>query len=571
MLFFLFASVSSQAQKITIALSSPQTVKAGVKLPSASYKDSASAVKSLSDFLVEWHKKGYLEASIDSIIKVGPRWIVVLYVGEPYRFASIKRGSLPLPLANKVGYSPKQFRGSTLNIREIYSLEQKIIKAAENNGYPFASIGLDSISIDDKHRLTASFKYDPGPFITVDSLIVVGTYDVKYKFFQRLVRIKKKDAFSQSKIIQSTVILGELPYVKIMANPEAYMLNGTARITYYLEKRKANVIDGYVGFMPNATAKNKLLVTGELRLDLKNLFRSGKTVMIHWQRYNEQSQYLKLYYEHPRFLGSGIDVSGLLEIMKQDTSFLNINKELKMSQQMGTLGKLDIFFGAKSGRILSQKSNTDTLNLAYGDFNNYIYGVGYMLNRLDNFFYPKRGLRLTGKVSLGNKTILENPFYGSDAYKNISTHSVQLNVEAMAEKFIRLSTKNILMGRINLAQVSNNKNSMYLNDFYRVGGLRTLRGFNENQFYVSQHAIGTVEYRFHTDEESYLLVFTDQAFISNPYVANGTAEYVFGLGAGISFTTQAGVFNFVYSVGQSSTQKLSLTLSKIHFGLVSKF
>jgi len=565
------ACVNARAQKISITLSSPQHVKTGVKFSSSSYKDSVSAVKSLSDFLVELHKKGYLEASIDSIIQNGTQWVAVLYVGETYRYASIRRGSLPLPLANKVGYSMKQFNGSVLNIREIYKLEQKIIKIAENNGYPFASIGLDSIQFDEKNQLSACFRYHAGPFITIDSLVIIGNYDVKYKFYQRLVRIKKGDEFSQSDINQSDKILAELPYLKVMAPPEVLMVNKTARITYYLEKRKANVLDGYVGFLPNANNNNKLLITGDVKLELKNLFRSGKTVAVNWKRYNEQSQDFKLYYEHPRFIGTGVDVSGLLEITRQDTSFLNINRELKISQQLGGSGKLDAFLGLKTGRILSQAANTDTLNLKYGDFNNYTYGVGYTLNKLDNIFYPKRGLYFTTKVYIGSKTIKESPFYGSDSYKNVALKSIQLNVEVRIEKFVRLSTKNVVMGRLNLAQVSNNKNSMYLNDFYRVGGLKTLRGFNENQYYVSQFAVGTLEYRFHTDEESYLLLFTDQAVISNPYFDNGKAEYLFGLGAGISFSTQAGVFNFVYSVGQSSTQKLSLTLSKIHFGLVSKF
>lgn len=569
--WFVFACLAVHAQKISLALSSPQSVKTGVKFPEASYKDSVSAVKSLSDFLLELHKKGYLEASVDSIIQNGSKWLAVLYVGEVYRFAEVKRGSLPLPLANKVGYHAKQFRGAVFDIRELYKLEQKIIKTAENNGYPFASIGLDSIEIDEGKNLTASFRYEPGPFITIDSLAIVGNYEVKYKFLQRLVRIKKGDEFSQAKINQSDAILGELPYLKVMSPPQAYMVNGTSRITYYLEKRKANVLDGYVGFLPNAAKNNKLLITGDVRLELKNLFRSGKIVFVNWQRFNEQSQFFKMYYEHPRFIGTGIDVSGLLEITRQDTSFLNINRELKISQQLGATGKLDFFIGLRTGRILSQRANTDTLNLAFGDFNNYTYGLGYTLNKLDNFFYPKRGLFFTTKVFMGSKTIQKNPFYGEATYKDIKTQTFQLNVEAMVEKYIRLSKKNILMSRLNLGQIFNDKKSLFLNDFYRVGGLRTLRGFNENQYYVSQFAVGTIEYRFHTDEESYLLLFTDQAFVANPYIDNGNPEYVFGLGAGISFTTQAGVFNFVYSVGQSSTQKLSLTLSKIHFGLVSKF
>ena len=568
--FFLVSLTPLFGQKITISFSSPQSVK-GVKLSATSYKDSSTAVKSLQFFLVELHQKGYLEAAIDTVLKSGTNWTAVLYLGKVYKYATIDRGSLPLPLANKVGFSAKKFRGGAFNIGEIYRLERRIIKIAENSGYPFASIGLDSIQFDDQNRLHTSFKYVAGPFITIDSLAIVGNYEVKYKFFQRLIRIKKKDEFSQLKINQSNNILKELPYVQVMAPPEAYIANGTTRITYFLEKRKANLIDGYVGFLPNAAKNNKLLVTGDLKLELKNLFRSGKTFIVNWQRFNEQSQYFKVYYEHPRIFGAGLDLGGLLEITRQDTSFLNINREMKASQQLGLVGKLDLFIGLKTGRVLSQRSNTDKLKLAYGDFNNYTYGVGYSLNKLDNFFYPKRGVYFTTKVFLGNKTILQNPFYSDATYVNVKKKTYQLNVEAMIEKYVSVSKRNVILTRLKYGQVFNDKGSLFLNDFYRIGGLKTLRGFNENQFYVSQFGIASLEYRFQTDEESYLLLFTDQAFIANPFVDKGNAEYLFALGAGISFTTPAGVFNFVYSVGQSSTQKLSLTLSKIHFGLVSKF
>ena len=30
---------------------------------------------------------------------------------------------------------------------------------------------------------------------------------------------------------------------------------------------------------------------------VKNLFRSGKTFIVNWQRFNEQSQYFKVYYD----------------------------------------------------------------------------------------------------------------------------------------------------------------------------------------------------------------------------------------------------------------------------------
>jgi translocation and assembly module TamA len=109
-----------------------------------------------------------------------------------------------------------------------------------------------------------------------------------------------------------------------------------------------------------------------------------------------------------------------------------------------------------------------------------------------------------------------------------------------------------------------------LSDLYRIGGLKTLRGFNENNYYASDYAIYTLEYRYFTDESSYVMLFLNQAYFDNQ-LNNNYTDWPLGFGTGISFTTKAGVFQFIYALGQAKDQPINLNLSKIHFGLVSRF
>jgi len=67
------------------------------------------------------------------------------------------------------------------------------------------------------------------------------------------------------------------------------------------------------------------------------------------------------------------------------------------------------------------------------------------------------------------------------------------------------------------------------------------------------------------------LLFHDQGYLVNQLSAANREDYPRGFGAGVSFATPAGVFNFVYSLGSSKDQKLNLNLSKIHFGITSRF
>ena len=98
-----------------------------------------------------------------------------------------------------------------------------------------------------------------------------------------------------------------------------------------------------------------------------------------------------------------------------------------------------------------------------------------------------------------------------------------------------------------------------------------MRGFDEYFFFASTYGIGTLEYRLFTAEDSYVLLFYDQGYYRSDLEKSKAEGLPLGVGGGISFSTGAGIFQLVYSVGKSEQQPMSLRASKIHFGITSKF
>ena len=125
-----------------------------------------------------------------------------------------------------------------------------------------------------------------------------------------------------------------------------------------------------------------------------------------------------------------------------------------------------------------------------------------------------------------------------------------------------------LRGQVQFIESKN----LFLNELLRVGGLQNLRGFDPNSFFVSRYGLLGAEWRFYFEERSYLMAFAEQAAVwahtrrNEPYLDLPTSA-----GAGISFATKTGVFYFVYAMGNSKTQPISVINSKIHFGLISQF
>lgn len=98
-----------------------------------------------------------------------------------------------------------------------------------------------------------------------------------------------------------------------------------------------------------------------------------------------------------------------------------------------------------------------------------------------------------------------------------------------------------------------------------------MRGFVENQFYTSTFGIANLELRAMFSQETYFLVFFDQSALIDELQLSQEVEFPFGTGAGFSFSTSAGIFNFVFALGKSSSQPFSMEYSKIHFGYISRF
>jgi translocation and assembly module TamA len=570
--FLLFASAQGQATfslKI-IPIDQEQTFKRLIKYKQ-DFPDSLSPRFELSRMVNGLHNEGYLSATIDSIFFEAKNIHAYLLIGERYEWSSLRKGNVNDLVLEKTGFKEKFYRNELFHYQDFARLEQKIIQYAENHGFPFASVGLDSIEIDG-NTINAVLKYSQGPLIIFDTLDVQGKSRTKKKFLARHLRILAGQPFSQERITNMDRLLRELPYISKSREPIIVFNRNKAKVTVFIDDRKTNQVDGIVGFLPNSATNSKLLVTGEMNLNLKNLFGTGKNIQVEWKKFKQQSQVLDLGYLQPKLLGSNLDLSLNLNLLKQDSTFINVNRKLTFIQNLSGRGKVSFFTGLKTSRQLITKSNLiDSTTLpAFGDFDYYTYGIGYNWNNLNDLFYPHRGWAISFQGFTGNKKIITSSTINEGIYKNLHVHSIQFSFNANIEKYFKLSKKGVLMTRLNSGSLFNN-NNIFLNDLFRVGGLKTLRGFNENNFFASRYGVASVEYRFFTDETSYLLLFYDQGYIYNQLDLQHKQDYPLGFGAGISFQTPAGVFNFIYSLGASSTQKLSFNLSKIHFGLVSRF
>ena len=154
-------------------------------------------------------------------------------------------------------------------------------------------------------------------------------------------------------------------------------------------------------------------------------------------------------------------------------------------------------------------------------------------------------------------------------YQGIALHSIEYAGDLLAALFVPLGGRNVLKMQLQGAFIAGP--DLLENEVYRIGGLGSLRGFDDLSIFASSYAVGTVEYRFIMDQNAFLHLFYDQAAYQDISIGKGVQDTPFGFGTGISFETKTGIFSLDYALGKQFGAAIDPRIGKIHFGLVSLF
>lgn len=534
-----------------------------------SNRDTLQVNKQIQNVINELYAESFFYSKVTKVYWVQDTCKLEISIGNRLKISHLKKGTLPDWLLRKIDFKESYFNNQNFKPDNLSKLFKKIISYSENNGYPFSNIHLDSVQIVD-NKIIASVDFNIGPFFKFDTLILSGKSKIRRQFLENYLRIEPGQPFDQQKIENIERSIKQLPYIILNGPIGVFFNEGKVRIELILEDKKSSQVDGILGLLPNSKKDGGVLLTGEFNLLLRNLFQTGKMLKGEWKRFQEESQQLNLEYYHPNVFTSDFDVSGSFNFLKQDSTFLNVNEKLSFFYRFKRNGKLSLNLAYISSRI----GNNSTFKSAsvlpgYSDYDYVSYGLGYDYNQLDNLFYPRRGFLIHVDASIGNKNVIKNAQFDEKLYKGINTQSAMLIGNIAIEKYFRIKGNSILLLKTVGGKISNS--SIFFNDLYRLGGLKTIRGFNDNYFYASDYNINTLEFRQYLDESSYLLIFAEQSYIYHNLTASKQLDYPYSLGFGISFTSGPGIFSFIYSVGKSKQQQMDLNQSKIHFGIVSRF
>ncbi|HEX6849338.1 MAG TPA: hypothetical protein VF144_20275, partial [Chitinophagaceae bacterium] len=391
---------------------------------------------------------------------------------------------------------------------------------------------------------------------------------------EKLLRISKK--------------IKELSFVE-EEQPSNMSLLGTGSVlNLYLKQRRSSQVNALIGFLPNndQLSSKKLLITGEANVHLQNAFGGGEALGLNWQQLQVKSPRLNIFYRHPYLFNSPLGVDFSFDMLRKDSSYLNINLNLggRYALSESQSGKI---FIQHLQTIVSQGGVNEALVIAsktlpdIADVSTLGLGVEFENNKTNYRFNPRSGYGFTVGGSGGTKKIKKNneilelkdpsdpAFDFEGLYDTVKLKSYQIRLLGAIAKYFPIGKQGTFKTALNSGAILSD--IIYRNELYQVGGYKLLRGFDEESEYLSQYIVATLEYRYLIGLNSFFYGFVDGGWgRNNSHSANYTHSY-FGTGLGLALETKAGIFNLAWAVGKRDDTQFNLRQSKIHFGFVNYF
>ncbi len=583
--------VSSFAQQTTTSINvfnlSVHYKDSVIERQSSTIKTTFANSQQLYDYVNNLPKnlstKGYPTASVDSVWEIENTVHIDLYFGTKYDWVKLKVNPTDKTILARAGYVEKNFVNKPLNFSEVNVLKERLLNIFENEGYPFATIYLDSVNIlDDK--ISASLLINKVLLYKIDSIKNYGKLKLNSKFLQRYLGISNGSSYNREKLKDVDRKMLELPFAETIQSSYLNMLGSGATLNLNVNNKKSSEASAIFGFLPDANATGKFQLTGDVNFDLKNVFGAGEGLLFKYQSLQPKSPRLNIGFDKPYIFQTPFGLNFLFELFKKDSSFLQINAQLGLQLSLSNY---------QSGKILLQWQNTnllqggiDTANIIQQkklpdiiDVKSTNVGITYEYRKTNYRFNPLNGNELVFTALVGIKNIKKNneilllktPGYNyASLYDSINLRSYQLRLKLIAAHYFQLSKTSTFKAGINTGIYSSP--TIFRNEVFQIGGFKTLRGFDEESIYATQYAVLTSEYRALLSLNSYFFGFIDLGTTKTKYQGVSANNFFIGAGLGMVYETKAGLLNLSFALGKRNDVPFGLRqASKIHFGYINYF
>jgi hypothetical protein len=542
-LFLIFGTnCFSQAFQLKIIGSSASEDKV---IDSLTYNSIHTNAKNISDEVNSMSQRlskiGYIEnQTLENTKENDSSYIAKFSLGERIKSIYIYIGRNPE--INDIVSLDKKKDTLVMPYGEIESFLNKTLQKLEQNGFALAKLKLINIQ-KRNNSLYAELQFESGQPRQLNAIVVkFGESNKKNSFPEgHLKQINRKyhnSTFNQDVVRKIHDDFDKFSFVNQIKNPEILFTKDTTKVYVYLEKRKSNTFDGFIGFANNE--KSKLVFNGYLDLALENTLKVGEQFSLYWKSDGNNQKTFKTSIDLPYIFKSPIGLKAQLYIFKQDSIYQNTKTSIDLGYFVDYNTRIYLGYqstessdiqNTNSGSISDYKNSFLTANLEYTKFD------------LVNSTFPKKTI-LSITMGLGKRATSD---FVATAGESKQTY---IHINAMHNFY--LNKKNCF--NINYQNYFLKSDTYIINELYRFGGIKSIRGFAENSLQANFMTALITEYRYIVSPELYLHSILDYGYYEDRSLNNKGNLLGFGLGMGLR--TKNGFLKVSFSNSSNDGQKI---------------
>jgi len=514
-----------------------------------------SIVKKLQKKQLKNLSKGYPLSSVDTIRFSGDTAIAHVFKGPYLPFIRILMDDTCAALYAKMAKKPIVPLANGQMLRKVCA---QLLQNCMNEGYPFTRVRTEQLDFNGAIP-TIQLRLEKGRFYRNGMVILRGDSSINEKMLSNVVGFKTGEVFNQAVIdqvgnrIKLNGCLEEIKPAELLFNKQ------TVDLYLYVRSKKISSINGALGLQPSAQS-GRVMLTGDLNLKLQNTLKRGELIQLNWRSPQTETQQVNGLFGLPFLFGSPFGIESSLYLYRRDSTFLDVKSQFSLSYLLSNGFTLKAFYLFSGSSLLSGAGNNPSFS-ALSNTRSNVYGLNLSKKKLDYIPNPSRGYWLSLDAGIGNRKARSSD---TAEWTPQTTYRSSLSFEYYVPIYKRHVMKIHLRGSLYYAPI------IYQNEAFRIGGLNTLRGFNEEELFTTSFMTSTLEYRFLVDRNSALFAFFDQAFYKNAS-ANNLTDTPFGFGGGFSFGTNLGIFSISYGLGKQFNNPILLRNGKVHFGYIAYF
>jgi len=459
--------------------------------------------------------------------------------------------------------------GDVLNDQTLSQDINETLKLYEQNGYPFARMDvrrvipseIDSLS----GTLAISLALDEGKRAIIGRIAVAGNTSTNSDVILRELRLPTGSYYDGVEVERARSRVERLGFFESVSDPELFLINdSTVALLIHVKEANSSVIDGVLGYNPGANPTESGYLSGYANLGFRNISGTGRNATLNYDHENQTSEQLEVKYLEPWLFRYPLNLQLNFLQRQQDSTYVltsyGADLRLLLSEDVSIDGSI----------AYERVVPTILPGMAFTVFDSRILttGLGGTLDTRDNAIAPHYGIFASLSALLGEKSI-NGPAQFLDAGSPSTVSLKTVGVDA-AIFLPTINERFIAAVGIHARNVSSTGDTLDASDLFRIGGLRTVRGYREENFLVSRYAYANLEYRVMTGKYSFLFLFSDIGYLYRDMLKGNATEQTiqaFSYGLGAQVESPLGILTVSIGVAKG----VGLDQATLSFGIVKQF